>query len=34
MLFELTVTFEKNADSANARETRRYMDLTSDLNNN
>ena len=34
VLFELTVSFEKNADSANARKTRRYIDLTSDLNKN
>ena len=31
VLFELTVSFEKNAESANLRKTRRYMDLTSDL---
>ena len=30
-LFELTVSFEKNAEAANLRKTRRYMDLTSDL---
>ena len=31
VLFELTVSFEKNAESANLRKSRRYMDLTSDL---
>ena len=30
-LFELTVSFEKNADSANARKTLSYLDLTKDL---
>jgi hypothetical protein len=30
-LFELTVSFEKNADAANARKTLSYLDLTSDL---
>ena len=34
VLFELTVSFEKNADAANARKTRRYIDLTSDINKN
>ena len=32
-LFELTVSFEKNAEAANLRKTRRYMDLASDLKN-
>ena len=31
VLFELTVSFEKNTEAANLRKTRRYMDLTNDL---
>jgi hypothetical protein len=31
VLFELTVSFEKNVEAANLRKSRRYMDLTSDL---
>ena len=31
VLFELTVSFEKNAEAANLRKTRRYNDLTHDL---
>ena len=31
VLFELTVSFEKNAEAANLRKNRRYNDLTSDL---
>ena len=31
VLFELTVSFEKNADSANSRKTLSYLDLTADL---
>ena len=34
VLFEFTVSFEKNADSADARKTRSYIDLTSDLKKN
>ena len=31
VLFELIVSFEKNAEAANLRKARRYNDLTSDL---
>ena len=33
-LFELTVSFEKNADAANIRKTTKYVDLCSDIRNN
>ena len=31
LLFELTVSFEKNIDAAHARKASKYLDLTSDL---
>ena len=34
VLFELTVSFEKNADSANLRKSTKYIDLTSDIRSN
>ena len=33
-LFELTVSFEKNADAANIRKNTKYVDLCSDIRNN
>jgi hypothetical protein len=34
ILFELTVSFEKNADAANLRKTTKYVDLSSDIRKN